>query len=163
MTRFSRLTRLAFLAAVLALAAAPALAAHRRLPCSPGAGRFAPRLLTPCRGATVRAGSAVTFLVRDANPNARRFHPYLIVALSRHTQNGELTDTGGGRGLFVKLAAVRGHPGLFRHSTRGDVLVPFPGYWLDTPRTYRVQVAQIDSSAAPYGDRYSPIEKLIVR
>jgi hypothetical protein len=63
---------------------------------------------------------------------------------------------------MVQMKAVRGHKGLYSHSTAHDVIVDYPGYWLTTPRTYYVQIAQVDSSAFPFGDRYSPIEKLLV-
>ena len=110
----------------------------------------------------MRAGSTVTFVVHDTNSFARQYHPYLIVALSRKRLDGELQDVGAD-GLMVKMSTDRGHKGLFVHSTKHDVLVDFPGYWLTTPRTYYVQIAQIDNNALPYGDRYSPIEKLTVK
>jgi hypothetical protein len=130
--------------------------------CSPSAGPSAPRLLTPCDHAVVRAGSTVTFVVHDTDSFARRFHPYVIVAKSRKLLNGELASAGGD-GLFTKMAPDPGHKGRFIHSTKKDVLVDFPGYWLTTPGTYYVEIAQVDDNAQPYGDRYSPIEKLTVR
>ena len=130
--------------------------------CSSPARHLSARLLTPCDGAEVRAGSTVSFVVRDTNSNARRYHPYLIVALSRKTNDGELSDVNAD-GLMAKMSPDPGHKGLYIHSTARDVTVDFPGYWLTTPRTYYVQIAQVDDSAFPYGDRYSPIEKLVVR
>lgn len=150
------------LLATSAAATAKAARSHRRAPCSLNAGTRAPRLLKPCNGAVVTEGSVVTFVVHDGNANARHVHPFLIVALSRAKHGGELSDLGGGDGLEVQLNPVHGHPGTYSHSTRQDILVPFPGYWLDTPRTYYVQVVQDDSSASPFGIRTSPVQKLVV-
>jgi hypothetical protein len=123
--------------------------------CSLSAGSLAPRLTSPCAGATIRAGHNVTWKVTDTNPKAGRFHPFLNVT-RRKAKHGVLPDDDNGKGIYAQMKAVKGHPGHFSYKAKA---YNFPGYWLVTKGTWYVQVQQIDSSGTN-GERVSPIEKI---
>jgi hypothetical protein len=143
-------------AALALLLAAPAVA--HRAQCSPSAGTLAPRLLHPCDHAVVSVGKVFTFVVRDRNPLAHKYPPFLNLT-NRPPRHGVLKNANGKVGIFIELHPVRGHADLFAarppHYT-------FPGYWLVTRGTYYMQVQQVDCSVSSC-HRYSPVERIQVR
>jgi hypothetical protein len=147
------------LAAVAAAVLVPGTAGARsRRPCSPSKGSLFPRLLAPCNHTAVPTGRVFTFKVRDMNPNAHRFAPYINLS-RKPPKRGVLKDDTSGDGLFAQMKAVRGHRGLFQYRPK---LFHFPGYWLVTPGRYFVQIQQIDCTVKGC-HRFSPVETITVR
>jgi hypothetical protein len=152
-TTIGRAVGLALAAALTAMLALSGTAIAKK--CSPSAGSLAPRLTSPCAGATIRAGHNVTWKVTDTNPKSGEFHPFLNVT-RRKARHGVLPDDNTGNGIFAQMKAVKGHAGHFTYKAKA---YNFPGYWLVTKGTWFVQVQQIDSTGTK-GERVSPIEKI---
>jgi hypothetical protein len=149
----SRLVAPALVAALTAMLALSGTATAKK--CSPSAGNLAPRLTSPCAGATIRVGHNVTWKVTDNNPKAGRFHPFLNLTRQK-PKNGVLRDDHNGNGIFAEMHAVKGRPGHFTYTAKK---YDFPGYWLVTRGTWYVQVQQIDSTGN-HGERLSPVEQI---
>lgn len=137
-------------------AAALAVPARHRAPCSPSAGPGTPQLLSPCNHAVLRAGKAFTFRVKDFNSEARTYPPYLNLT-AKGPKHGVLKDATGARGIFDETRAVRGHSGLYTLKTP---LFTYSGYWLVTPGKYYLQLQQIGVTGRLI---YSPVETVTVR
>ena len=155
-SRLGRVFVVAALIALFAVTAAQARSHKHKSSCSPSSGKYDPRLLSPCNGATVPAGVVFTFKVKDVNPGSG-YRPFLNLS-SHAPRHGVLKDDTSGNGLFDGMKRVHGHRGLF---TLTPPLYSFTGYWLVTAGTYYVQVQQVDC-AVKGCRRYSPVEKLTV-
>ncbi len=150
---------LAISALTLLLGAALALAKHHKV-CSPSKGKAYPRVTSPCNGASVSPGKAVTFRVEDLNVNATKYPPFLNLTKTR-PRHGILPDNQNGKGVFDPLKPVKGHPGRFKVT---PTLFTFPGYWLVTKGTYYVQVQQVDGTKIQSNlTAYGPVTTIKVR
>jgi hypothetical protein len=151
---------LAISALTLLVGAALALAKphkHHKA-CSPSKGKAYPRVLSPCNGASVSPGKAVTFTVEDLNVNAKQFPPFLNLNTTK-PRHGILADNKNGKGVFDSLKPIKGHPGRFKVTPK---LFNFPGYWLLTKGTYYVQVQQVDATMS-HLTAYGPVTTIKVR
>jgi hypothetical protein len=146
------------LVAAAALVAGPAAARSHHRPCSPSKGRLFPRVIAPCNHTVVPAGKVFTFKVRDLNPKAHRYHPFLYLS-SKPPRHGRLSWKVKAAGLYDQTRPLHGHKGTF---TDRPKLFTFPGYWLVTPGRYYVQASQVDCSVRGC-NRYSPVITITVR
>lgn len=119
-----------------------------------------PTVTAPCPRARIAPGAHVTFVVRDLNPSAGRYKPFLI--LTKHApRHGIVPSDTSGNGLYDQLKPVRGHHGRFQDRPTQH---SFPGYWNVTPGKYYVQIHQIESGCTTrHCTVYSPVTTIIVR
>lgn len=132
---------------------------HHRV-CAPSNGKANPRVISPCDGASVAAGRAVTFTVEDLNLNAGQDPPFLNLTATK-PRHGILPDDQGSKGVFDALKPIKGHRGRFKVT---PTLYTFPGYWLVTRGTYYVQVQQVDGTKIhSHLTAYGPVTTIRVR
>jgi hypothetical protein len=137
----------------MGLLAGPATAGKKceLIPRSP----LVPHLISPCNGATVREKANITFTVYDADPQAKRFAPFLNLQTSRRLVKGHLPANTDGDGVFVELKAVKGRAHHWTATAKDEI---YPQWWDNHPGTYYVQVQQVGTLVS-----YSPIVTIHVR
>jgi hypothetical protein len=122
--------------------------------CSPSKGRDYPQIMSPCNGATITLGKNFTFKIRDLNPQASQYKPFIYMSLKVKYSHGVLL--GDGNGIDEQLKPVPHRKGYFELNTAKLPRYDFSGYWEVTPGTYTVQVDQITDE----GTKVSVNEKL---
>ncbi len=128
--------------------------------CAPSKGKAYPRVISPCNGASVAPGKAVTFMVEDLNVNHRKYRPFLNLTKTK-PQHGILPNDKNGRGVFAGLKPVKDHPGRFKVTPQ---VYTFPGYWLVTKGTYYVQAQQVDGTKVHSNlTAYGPVTTIKVK
>ncbi len=143
----------ASLAGVLAMAGPAVAKACQLKPKNP----LAPHLVSPCNGATVKTGGAITFTVYDTNSQSRKYHPYINLQTGRKLSQGHLSANTDGNGLYSSMKPLKGHPGEWTYTSKHQI---YPTWWDNHKGTYYVQIQQIDSRAGVGSTYYSPIVTL---
>jgi hypothetical protein len=122
--------------------------------------KLAPHLVSPCNGATLKAGINVTFKAFDDNSLSGKYQPYINVQTKRKLSHGHLVANTDGNGVFDQMKAVKGHKGHWVDVAKHQI---YPSWWDNKKGTYYVQIQQIDSRAGTGGTFYSPIVTIHVR
>lgn len=159
----SRLAALAGVLLTLVAALTVAPPAHARVACTTlkPKSKSAPYLVAPCDRATVAEHRAITFIVYDSNPQARRSArdwPYLDLATSPDVTDGQLAASTDGTGVFQQLSPRAGHRDEWTLTVRPQT---YRSWWDNHPGTRYVQIRQLDPAAVD-GMIDSPIVTLSV-
>ena len=145
--------------AIVAILACSAVAGAKRR-CYINTRPRYPTVTSPCPRAHVVSGAHVTFTVRDLNPSAHTYMPFLILGQAGAQARGRARSTP--RATASMTSSSRSGAAMDSSRTRPREH-RFAGYWNVTPGRYYLQIHQLESGCTtPQCTVYSPVSTIIV-